>query len=65
MTRLSANQPCETCGGELYPPGLAFGVIVPSNADYFCVRCKTAYRFVGAPLQLLMLVPETDDRTES
>ena len=38
MTQLTRDERCHACGNLLVLPVLAFGVIVPSDADYVCVK---------------------------
>lgn len=47
------------CGGSLAPPTMAFGVIVPREAEYVCLKCRRPYRYVGNPPQLTTLVIAT------
>jgi hypothetical protein len=35
-------------------------MIVPSGADYVCIKCRQAYRWVGQPPRLTTLVPVDD-----
>ena len=57
MTRLSPDERCGGCGSPVWPPSLAFDVIVPSAADYVCLKCRRAYRWVGNPPRLMPLIP--------
>jgi len=58
-----ANERCHACGNLLGLPVLAFGVIVPSDADYVCVKCRLACRWIGNPPRLTLLTapPRPDD----
>jgi CRP/FNR family transcriptional regulator, cyclic AMP receptor protein len=56
-TTPTRDERCIECGSLLVPRNLAFGVIISAEADYVCVKCLRAYRFVGNPPRLTMLVP--------
>jgi DNA-directed RNA polymerase subunit RPC12/RpoP len=52
MTRLAANQQCESCYGMLVLPETLTGRGVPPNTDYVCIRCGRPYRWIGDPPRL-------------
>jgi len=52
VTMLSAEQPCDRCGGVLVPPELYVGEPAPPEADCICFRCGRAFRLVGDPPRL-------------
>jgi hypothetical protein len=61
MTRLSADQPCEACGGLLVPPQIVTGVPVPPDADYICLKCGSPYRWAGNQLTRFQRTPRPQE----
>jgi len=61
MTRLTANDRCNACGGVLVPPAAAFVDPVAPNTDYVCLQCGRPYRWIGTPPQLTLVERPRDD----
>ena len=56
MTRLFPEEKCTFCRGLLVPPSLASKFNAVAGADYVCMNCGRAYRWVGNPPTLTTLV---------
>jgi hypothetical protein len=62
MTKIAADDPCESCGSLLVPPSIASGFTIPAGADYVCVKCGRPYRWTGNPPKLrTMFTSERQD----
>ena len=67
MTKLVPDEKCTFCNGVLVPPSLAPTFKPIATADYVCMNCGRAYRWVGNPPKLTMLViadPMSTDEME-
>jgi hypothetical protein len=69
MTRLTPDERCVVCGSLLVPPNVAFGVVVPTDADYACIECRRGYKWTGNPPRLTVIEaadgrPDQDDEGE-
>jgi RNase P subunit RPR2 len=47
MTRIIADDNCESCGSVLVPPQVASGFKIPQKTDYVCLKCGRPYRWIG------------------
>ena len=56
MTKLFPEAKCTVCDGMLVPPVLAQPFTPVAGADYVCMNCGRAYRWVGNPPRLTALV---------
>jgi CheY-like chemotaxis protein len=57
VTKLAPDEQCSRCGGLLFPPYLAPGMVIPETADVICLDCGRAYEWTGNPPRLSVVLP--------
>jgi hypothetical protein len=58
----SIDDKCLRCGSLLSSRTGAFGLIVPAEADYVCLKCRHFYRRMADPPHLARLLPSAHAR---